>query len=64
MPRPGICRSLLRISFLSSGALEVKGVDAVVIDGVQPATTLLGMSYLNRLEIDNDGQFMTLRLKY
>ena len=46
------------------GALEVRGVEAVVIDGDQPATTLLGMSYLNRLEIDNDSQFMTLRLKY
>ena len=46
------------------GAIEVKGVEAVVIDGDQPATTLLGMSYLSRLEIDNDGQFMTLRLKY
>ena len=46
------------------GALEVKGVEAVVIDGDQPAITLLGMSYLKRLEIDNDGQFMTLRLKY
>ena len=46
------------------GALEVRGVEAVVIDGVQPATTLLGMSYLGRLEINNDGQLMTLRLKY
>jgi aspartyl protease family protein len=54
----------VKLRSVKVGALEVKGVDAVVIDGVQPATTLLGMSYLNRLEIDNDGQFMTLRLKY
>ena len=54
----------VRLRSVKVGALEVKGVDAVVIDGDQPATTLLGMSYLNRLEIDNDGQFMTLRLKY
>ena len=54
----------VKLRSVKVGALEVKGVDAVVIDGDQPATTLLGMSYLNRLEIDNDGQFMTLRLKY
>ncbi len=46
------------------GDLEVRNVDAVVIDGPQPATTLLGMSYLGRLEINNSGQLMTLRKKY
>ena len=54
----------VRLKSVKVGALEVKGVEAVVIDGDQPATTLLGMSYLSRLEIDNDGQFMTLRLRY
>jgi aspartyl protease family protein len=54
----------LTLKSVKVGDLEVKGVDAVVIDGEQPATTLLGMSYLGRLEIDNDGQLMTLRLKY
>ena len=44
--------------------LELRNVDAVVIDGEQPETTLLGMSYLGRLDISNDGQLMTLRLKY
>lgn len=46
------------------GDIEVGNVLAVVIDGAEPATTLLGMSFLNRLEISNDGQLMTLRLKY
>ena len=54
----------LTLRSVKVGDLEVKGVEAVVIDGEQPATTLLGMSYLNRLEINNDGQLMTLRLKY
>ena len=54
----------VKLKSVKVGALEVKGVDAVVIDGAQPATTLLGMSYLGRLEINNDGQSMTLRLKY
>ncbi len=44
--------------------LELRNVSAVVIDGEQPETTLLGMSYLGRLDIRNDGQLMTLRLKY
>jgi len=35
-----------------------------VIDGAEPGTTLLGMSFLNRLDISNDGQLMTLQLKY
>jgi aspartyl protease family protein len=54
----------LKLKSVKVGDLEVKGVEAVVIDGEQPATTLLGMSYLGRLEISNEGQLMTLRLKY
>ncbi len=54
----------LKLRSVKVGDLEVKGVEAVVIDGEQPATTLLGMSYLGRLEINNDGQLMTLKLKY
>jgi aspartyl protease family protein len=46
------------------GELEVHNVAAVVIDGPQPETALLGMSYLGRLEITNSGQLMTLRKKY
>lgn len=41
------------------GAIELNGVDAVVIEhGL--ATALLGMSFLNRLEMKRDGQTMTL----
>jgi aspartyl protease family protein len=46
------------------GELEVRNVPAVVLEGSQPALTLLGMSYLGRIEISNDGQLMTLRKKY
>lgn len=46
------------------GDIEVKNVLGVVIDGAEPGTTLLGMSFLNRLDISNDGQLMTLQLKY
>jgi predicted aspartyl protease len=36
----------------------------VVLEGAHPATTLLGMTFLGRLEIDNEGRLMTLRKKY
>ena len=46
------------------GDLELHNVGAVVLEGAHPATTLLGMTFLGRLEINNDGQLMTLRKKY
>jgi aspartyl protease family protein len=46
------------------GELELHNVAAVVLEGAQPETALLGMSYLGRLAISNDGQLMTLRRKY
>jgi aspartyl protease family protein len=46
------------------GNLELRQVGAVVIEGLQPETALLGMSYLGRLEITNSGRLMTLRKKY
>jgi aspartyl protease family protein len=46
------------------GDLELHNVAAVVLEGAQPRTALLGMSYLGRLEISNSGRMMTLRKKY
>ena len=46
------------------GDLMLRNVQAVVREGAHPETALLGMSYLGRLEIDNDGRLMTLRKKY
>ena len=52
------------LDMVKVGDLELHNVDAVVLEGAHPATTLLGMSYLGRLEINNDGRLMTLRKKY
>lgn len=49
---------------VSIGGLELRSVGAVVLEGALPKQTLLGMSFLGRLEIDNDGRLMTLRKKY
>jgi aspartyl protease family protein len=46
------------------GEIELNNVEGVVIEGAQPETVLLGMSYLGRLEIRNDGRLMTLQRKY
>jgi aspartyl protease family protein len=46
------------------GSLELRNVGAVVLEGKTLQHTLLGMTYLGRLEIDNDGRLMTLRKKY
>jgi aspartyl protease family protein len=45
-------------------SLELRNVGAVVLEGNTPQQALLGMTYLGRLEIDNDGRLMTLRKKY
>lgn len=46
------------------GAIQLRNVEAVVLDGPQPQETLLGMSFLGRLEMQNDGQRLLLRRKY
>lgn len=46
------------------GAIHLRNVEAVVLDGPQPQETLLGMSFLGRVAMDNDGQHLRLRRKY
>ena len=49
----------LRLDRVRLGDIELAGVDAVVIErGLN--VTLLGMSFLNRLEMKREGQSMTL----
>jgi len=49
---------------VSVGGLKLHNVGAVVLEGSLPQQTLLGMTFLGRLEISNDGRLMTLRKKY
>ena len=46
------------------GEIMLRNIDAVVIDGNDPATPLLGMSYLGRLTINNKDQHLELEEKY
>ena len=55
---------MVTLDSVKVGDLEVRNVAAVVLEGVQPQVTLLGMSYLGRMEILNEGRLMTLRQRY
>ncbi len=46
------------------GGMRVDGVDAVVLEGSFPATTLLGMSYLKHVKIKENQGVMTLYRSY
>ena len=46
------------------GDIEVNGVDAVVSEGGAMSMSLLGMSFLNRMEMRRDGQNMTLTKRF
>ena len=53
----------IRLDSVRVGAIELAAVDAVVIEqGLDIA--LLGMSFLNRVEMRNEGQVMTLTRRY
>lgn len=46
------------------GDIEVHGVDAVVSENDAMGAVLLGMSFLNRMEMKRDGQSMTLTRRF
>jgi aspartyl protease family protein len=54
----------VRLDSVKVGEIELRNVAAMVLEGAQPETILLGMSFLGQLQITNEGQLMTLRRKY
>lgn len=46
------------------GTIVLHQVDAMVIEGNSPPIVLLGMTVLNRVQMQRDGQMMTLTKKY
>lgn len=46
------------------GEIMLRNIDAVIIEGNDPSTPLLGMSFLGRLKLNNDDQFLELEEKY
>ncbi len=45
------------------GSIKLNNVDAVVIDGPHPREVLLGMSFLGRVKLQNQGEIMVLETR-
>lgn len=54
----------VKLDRLQIGDVTVSNVDAIVIEGGKLPIALLGMSFLNRMEMKRDGQTMTLIRRY
>ena len=52
------------IDRVTIAGITLHSIEGLVLEGNEPANPLLGMSYLNRFEITNSGQIMTLKRKY
>ena len=55
---------LIKLDTVSVGGVTIYGVDAVVIEGNGLSSTLLGMSFLNRMNMKREGDIMTLTRRY
>ncbi len=54
----------IELDKVAIGGIVIRNVEASVIDGPQPDTPLLGMSFLGNLEMQRDGNQMELTQKY
>jgi aspartyl protease family protein len=54
----------VKLDTIKVGSIQLRNVTAVVIEGVQPEEALLGMTYLSRVEMINQGDRLILRRKY
>ncbi len=55
---------LVRLDTVSVGSVTLHGVDAVVMEGNGLSSPLLGMSFLNRMDMKREGDLMTLTKRY
>jgi len=55
---------LVKLDTVSVGGVTIYGVDAVVMEGNGLTSTLLGMSFLNRMNMKREGDIMTLTKRY
>lgn len=51
----------VKLNTVKLGNITLRNVDAVVMEGTQPNPTLLGMSFLGRLKMENSGAAMVLK---
>ena len=55
---------LVKLDTVKVGGVTLHGVDAVVIEGTCFGSPLLGMSFLNRMNMKREGDIMTLTRRY
>jgi aspartyl protease family protein len=55
---------LVKLDTVKVGSVTLHGVDAVVMDGGGLGSPLLGMSFLNRMDMKREGDIMTLTRRY
>lgn len=55
---------LIMLDQVQVGSIKLHNVEAVVLNGLEPQTALLGMTFLGRLEMNNKGSRLELRKKY
>ena len=55
---------LVKLDTVKVGGVTLHGVDAVVIEGTGFGAPLLGMSFLNRMNMKREGDIMTLTRRY
>ena len=54
----------VKLNIVKVGSIQLRNVSGVVIESAQPADVLLGMTYLSRVEMINQGNRLILRRKY
>jgi aspartyl protease family protein len=54
----------VKLRSVTVGGITQRNVEAMVIDGPHPPQVLLGMSFLERLDMQNDGRVLKLKPKY
>lgn len=52
------------LDYVQIDDIKVYNVGAVVLDGPEPSTALLGMTFLGQLDIEHNGERLDLRQKY
>ena len=55
---------VINLDRVKVGDIELHHVEAAVLEGSSPTEILLGMSFLDRVEIQRKGQMMTLKKKW
>ncbi len=54
----------IKLDSVRVGDIVIKNVDAAVLEGNHPTTALLGMSFLNHVNMKRDGQLLVLEKKW